>query len=220
MRSWLQHARSSLHYAEAFIVVCTLSSSAEWAQQLQHHGLSCFRTWGNLSSLTRDQTHILWIAYALKSPIHPFNNNSVALSIFTRLYIDPQFILEHVYITPKRNLAHFGCLPPTPCPPATPNTHPSLGLGNHSYTIPVMVSRWAGFPDISVGKESACNAGDPSSIPGSGRAPEGKATLPTPVFLGFPCGSVGKEFAHNVGGLGSIPGLGRSPREGKGYPFQ
>ena len=27
-----------------------------------------------------------------------------------------------------------------------------------------------GFPDISVGKESACNAGDPCSIPGSGRS--------------------------------------------------
>ena len=27
------------------------------------------------------------------------------------------------------------------------------------------------FPDSSVGKESACNAGDPSSIPGSGRSP-------------------------------------------------
>jgi len=26
-----------------------------------------------------------------------------------------------------------------------------------------------GFPDSSVGKESACNAGDPSSIPGSGK---------------------------------------------------
>ena len=26
-----------------------------------------------------------------------------------------------------------------------------------------------GFPDRSVGKESACNAGDPVSIPGSGR---------------------------------------------------
>ena len=25
------------------------------------------------------------------------------------------------------------------------------------------------FPDSSVGKESACNAGDPDSIPGSGR---------------------------------------------------
>ena len=32
-----------------------------------------------------------------------------------------------------------------------------------------------GFPDSSVGKESACNAGDPGSIPGSGRsAGEGK----------------------------------------------
>ena len=27
-----------------------------------------------------------------------------------------------------------------------------------------------GFPDSSVGKESACNAGDPSSIPGLGRS--------------------------------------------------
>ena len=28
-----------------------------------------------------------------------------------------------------------------------------------------------GFPDSSVGKESACNAGDPGSIPGCGRSP-------------------------------------------------
>jgi len=28
-----------------------------------------------------------------------------------------------------------------------------------------------GFPDSSVDKESACNAGDPGSIPGSGRSP-------------------------------------------------
>ena len=28
-----------------------------------------------------------------------------------------------------------------------------------------------GFPDSSAGKESACNAGDPSSIPGSGSSP-------------------------------------------------
>ena len=32
-----------------------------------------------------------------------------------------------------------------------------------------------GFPDSSVGKESACNAGDPGLIPGPGRSPgEGK----------------------------------------------
>ena len=30
---------------------------------------------------------------------------------------------------------------------------------------------FSGFPDNSVGKESTCNAGDPSSIPGSGRSP-------------------------------------------------
>ena len=28
-----------------------------------------------------------------------------------------------------------------------------------------------GFPDSSVGKESACNAADPGLIPGSGRSP-------------------------------------------------
>ena len=28
-----------------------------------------------------------------------------------------------------------------------------------------------GFPGISAGKESACNAGDPGLIPGSGRSP-------------------------------------------------
>ena len=33
------------------------------------------------------------------------------------------------------------------------------------------VSASPGFPDSSVGKEATCNAGDPSSIPGSGRSP-------------------------------------------------
>ena len=28
-----------------------------------------------------------------------------------------------------------------------------------------------GFPGYSAGKESTCNAGDPGSIPGSGRSP-------------------------------------------------
>ena len=31
--------------------------------------------------------------------------------------------------------------------------------------------RLVGFPDSSVGKESACNAGDPGLIPGLGRSP-------------------------------------------------
>ena len=66
-----------------------------------------------------------------------------------------------------------------------------------------------GFPDSSVGKESACNAGDPGSIPGLGSPLEkGQATLPTPVLLGFPCGSTGKESTCSTGDLGLIPELG------------
>ena len=76
------------------------------------------------------------------------------------------------------------------------------------------------FPGSSARKESACNARDPSSIPGSERYALEKNKLPTPVFLGFPGGSVGKASAYNVGELGSIPGSGRSPREGNGNPLQ
>ena len=74
-----------------------------------------------------------------------------------------------------------------------------------------------GFPGGSAGKESACNAGDPSSIP---EFCWRRGRLPTPVSLGFPGGSDGKESTCNVGNLGSIPGLGRSPEEGHGNPLQ
>ena len=66
--------------------------------------------------------------------------------------------------------------------------------------------------------EFACNAGDSSSIPGSGRSP-GELIgyrLPTAVFLGFPCGSAGKESACNARDLGVIPGLGDPLEKGKG----
>ena len=35
-----------------------------------------------------------------------------------------------------------------------------------------------GFPCSSAGKESACNAGDPGSIPGSGRSPREGISYP------------------------------------------
>ena len=76
-----------------------------------------------------------------------------------------------------------------------------------------------GSPHSSIGKESACDAGDPGSIPGLGRSP-GEGIGYPPVFLGFPGGSAGKESACNMGDLVLIPGLGRSPGEGKGYPLQ
>ena len=49
-----------------------------------------------------------------------------------------------------------------------------------------------GFPGSSAGKKSACNAGDPGSIPGSGRSPgEG---IGSPLhYLDFPSGSDDKE---------------------------
>ena len=40
-----------------------------------------------------------------------------------------------------------------------------------------------GFPSGSDSKESACNAGDPGSIPGSGRCPWRWKWQPTTVFL-------------------------------------
>ena len=73
----------------------------------------------------------------------------------------------------------------------------------------------------SAGKESACNcnAGDPGSIPVSGRDRR-RDRLPTPVFMGFPGGSDCKESTCNAGDSSSIPGSGRSPGEGISYPFQ
>ena len=79
------------------------------------------------------------------------------------------------------------------------------------------------FPGNSAWKESTCNAGDPSSIPGSGRSPgEGifSKNTSSPVFLGFPGVSGSKKSTCNVGNLGSVPGLGRSPGGGHGNPLQ
>ena len=73
-----------------------------------------------------------------------------------------------------------------------------------------------GFPDSSVGKESACNAGDPGSISVLGE----RDRLPTPVFLGFSYGLAGKESACNTGDPGSIPGLGKPTGEEIGYPLR
>ena len=81
----------------------------------------------------------------------------------------------------------------------------------------IFISTYCGS---SAGEESACNAGDRSLIPESGRPPWRRNRLPTPVFWGFPGGSDGKESACNAGDLGLSPGLGRSPGEGNGYPLQ
>ena len=49
-------------------------------------------------------------------------------------------------------------------------------IANFSSLLPTVVPM--GFPGGSDGKESACNVGDPGSIPGSGRSPgEGNDSL-------------------------------------------
>ena len=50
-------------------------------------------------------------------------------------------------------------------------------------TTGLTASFWVGFPAGSDGKESACNVGDPDSIPESGRSPGEENGFPTPVFL-------------------------------------
>ena len=74
------------------------------------------------------------------------------------------------------------------------------------------------FPVISADEESACNAGDPGSIPGW-EDPWRRDRLPTPVFMGLPGGLDGKESTCNAGHPGLIPGLGRSPGGGHGNPL-
>ena len=76
------------------------------------------------------------------------------------------------------------------------------------------------FPDSSVGKGSAYNAGDPCLIPGSGRSAGEGIGYPLQYSWASLCGSAGKESTYNAGDMGSIPGLGGSPGEGKDYPLQ
>ena len=51
-----------------------------------------------------------------------------------------------------------------------------------------------GFPDSSVGKESACNAGDPGSIPGSGRSAGERIGYP----LQYSWASLGAQLVKNT----------------------
>ena len=64
-----------------------------------------------------------------------------------------------------------------------------------------------GFPGSSAGKESACSAGDPGSIPGSGRSAEEEIGYPLQYSWASLVTQVVKESACNVKDLGSLPGL-------------
>ena len=78
------------------------------------------------------------------------------------------------------------------------------------------IGLFGGFPDGSGGKETACHAGDPGSIPGSGRSPGEGIGYPLQYFWASLVAQLVTNLPGNAGDLGSIPGLGRSPGEGKG----
>ena len=84
----------------------------------------------------------------------------------------------------------------------------TVGMPEHACTqTPFYVTGFSGGSEVKV---SAWNAGDPSSIPGSGRSPGEERGYHSSI-LGLTCGSAGKESACNAGDLCSISGLGRSP---------
>ena len=90
-----------------------------------------------------------------------------------------------------------------------------LGSPRYKYILPPR----RGFPSNSAGKESACNAGDPSSIPGSGRF----ATERIGYLLQYSWASLVAQTVKNPPVMQEIcvliPGLGRSPGGGHGNPL-
>ena len=68
------------------------------------------------------------------------------------------------------DLPHPGLEPVSPVSPASRADSLPLSQWGNPYLRALSIN-CKGFPDSSVGKESACNAGDPGLIPGSGRSP-------------------------------------------------
>ena len=80
-----------------------------------------------------------------------------------------------------------------------------------------------GFPDSSVGKESACNAenwGDPCSIPGLGRSPGEGIGYPLQYSWASLVAQLVKNLPAIARDLGLIPGLAEKiPWRREGYPL-
>ena len=91
-----------------------------------------------------------------------------------------------------------------------------ISLGYHLISVLII---WV-FPDSSVGKEAACNAGDRGSVPGLGRSNGEEIGYP----LQYSWASLVAQLVKNLSAVQETwvrsLGLGRSPGEGKGYPLQ
>ena len=77
---------------------------------------------------------------------------------------------------------HSPSLAPTPLVKSYPNGD-AIFLSKFQAAQNLFSAVGLGFPGGSDGKESACDAGDPGSIPGFGRSPGDRNGLPTLVFL-------------------------------------
>ena len=86
--------------------------------------------------------------------------------------------------------------------------------------IRTWLSRFEGFPDSSAGKESTCIAGDPGSIPGSGRSAGEGIGYPFQYFRFSPVAQLVKKVKVTPERSGFDPWVGKIPGEGKGYPHQ
>ena len=84
----------------------------------------------------------------------------------------------------------------------------------------MVASTLGGVPHSSVGKESTRNAGDPDSIPRSGRSAGERIGSPPQYSWVYLVAQWVKNPPAMPADLGSIPRLGRSPGEGKGCPLQ
>ena len=78
----------------------------------------------------------------------------------------------------------------------------------HSFFIIVITTK--GFPGSSTGKESTCNAGDPSSIPGSRKSPGERISYPLQYSWAYLVAQMVKNLLQRRW-LDLIPGLERPP---------
>ena len=113
----------------------------------------------------------------------------------------PDVLMEHVF-TLREPGEGRGWGPPLPVSPSQNVCHflPQQRGSLHSLSLKMVGV--GGSPHSSVGKESACNAGDPWFDSWVGKIPWRRDRLSTPVFLGFPSGSASKESTFNAGDLG------------------
>ena len=104
------------------------------------------------------------MGWGLDGPELPLTHPPPSLGVLDTILLGFLFVCLFTYLWPHQ--AMCGILVPQP------------GIKPGSPAL--------GFPGSSAGKESACSAGDPGSIPGSGRSPGERIGYPLQCSFGFP----------------------------------